>query len=151
MTTCYMHNVYLCFLPAHTSHGLQPLDNGVFNVLKAAYRIELSNLAILTDAAPVDKINFIRCYTKARQAITPRTIKNSFRTTGNWPINRKKALNHPEIQPDNPEREATPSPAYPDQATVLTPKTSRAIIDFSKEKSPTSRLIFRKIGKAFKA
>ena len=75
MTICFLNNVYLCFLPAHTSHGLQPLDNGIFNVIKAAYRKELSQLASLTDASPVDKIKFIRCYSKAREAVTKRTIQ----------------------------------------------------------------------------
>ena len=100
MTACFFNNVYYCFLPAYTSHRLQPLDNGVFNVLKATYRKELGNLAALTDSAPIDKIKFIRCYATARVAIIKRTIKSSFRTTGNWPINREKALSHPEIQPD---------------------------------------------------
>jgi hypothetical protein len=43
-------------LPAHCSHGLQPLDNGVFNASKAAYRKELQKLTSLTDSAPVDKV-----------------------------------------------------------------------------------------------
>ena len=99
MTMCFLSNVYLCFVPAHTSHGLQPLDNGIFNALKASYRQELHKLGSLTDAAPVDKINFIRCYTIARKAgMTPRTIKSGWRTTGNWPIDRQKALSHPEPQ-----------------------------------------------------
>ncbi len=84
MTVCFMHNVYLCFLPAHTSHGLQPLDNGVFNLLKAAYRLELAKLASLTDAAPVDKINFIRCYAAARSCITHQAV--IFSLQDNWPV-----------------------------------------------------------------
>ena len=81
---CFNNNIYLCFLPAHTSHGLQPLDNGIFNAVKAAYRKELSSLASLTDAAPMDKINFLRYYSKAREAsMTERNIKSGFRTTGN--------------------------------------------------------------------
>src|SRR5580704_3932823 len=106
MTICFFNNVYLCYLPAHTSHSLQPLNNGVFNACKTAYRKELAKLANLTDSAPVDKINFIRCYAKARkEGITKRNIQSGFRVTGNWPINRYKALNHPEIQQD---KEATP-------------------------------------------
>ncbi len=31
MTMCYLHNVYLLFLPAHTPHVLQPLDLGCFS------------------------------------------------------------------------------------------------------------------------
>ena len=67
MTTCFLHNLYCCYLPAHCSHDHQPLDKGVFNATKAAYRKELAKLASLTDFAPVDKINFIRAYAKARE------------------------------------------------------------------------------------
>ncbi|KAF6528117.1 hypothetical protein HZS61_008419 [Fusarium oxysporum f. sp. conglutinans] len=62
MATCFLNNVYCCYLPAHCSHGLQPLDNGVFNASKAAYRKELQKLTSLTDSAPVDKVNFIKAY-----------------------------------------------------------------------------------------
>src|SRR4051812_53534 len=99
MTLCFLNNVYLCFLPAYTSHGLQPLDNGVFNAVKAVYRRKLGKLASLTDSAPIDKINFMRCYKVAREeGFTAKNIKSAFRTTGNWPISRAKALRHPEIQ-----------------------------------------------------
>ena len=74
MEECFWHNIHLCFLPAHSSHGLQPADNGHFNVLKRAYRKELESLDSLTDSAPVGKINFIRCFAKARAAVTKRTI-----------------------------------------------------------------------------
>jgi hypothetical protein len=48
----------LLFLPAHCSHGQQPLDNAIFNVIKGAYWKEPQKLASLTDSAPVDKVNF---------------------------------------------------------------------------------------------
>jgi len=57
MATCFLNNVYCCYLPAHCSHGLQPLDNGVFNASKAAYRRELERFALLTDSTPMDKVN----------------------------------------------------------------------------------------------
>src|SRR5437667_1258525 len=122
---CFNNNIYLCFLPAHTFHGLQPLDNGIFNAVKAVYQKELSLLASLTDAAPVNKINFLRCYSKAREAgMTERNIKSGFCTTGNWPISRQKALNHPEIQKD---KEATPKLETP-ESVLETPYKSRQIM-----------------------
>ncbi|KAM5529027.1 transposase [Fusarium oxysporum f. sp. phaseoli] len=101
MATGFLNNVYCCYLPAHCSHGLQPLDNGIFSVIKGVYRKELQKLASLTDSAPVDKVNFIRAYSKAREAgMRKEIILSGWRFTGNWPINRHKALTHPEIQPD---------------------------------------------------
>ncbi|KAF4456811.1 hypothetical protein F53441_1162 [Fusarium austroafricanum] len=56
----------LIILDGHGSH-VSPLDNSVFNASKAAYRKELQKLASLTDSAPVDKVNFIKAYAKARE------------------------------------------------------------------------------------
>ncbi|KAK6063722.1 transposase [Seiridium cupressi] len=146
MVSCYRNNVFLCFLPAHTSHGLQPLDNGVFNILKAAYRRELAKFAFLTDAAPVDKINFLRCYINAKKAVKEHHIRSAWAHTGNHPISRTKALTHPEIQPD---REGTPDQAATEIGLDRTPTSSRQINDLSKDRSPTTRLLLRKVAKAF--
>ena len=78
MATCFLNNVYYCYLPAHCSHGFQPLDNGPFNALKMAYRKELEKLAFLTNSTPVDKVNFIRAYTKAQEVgMTSKNILSS--------------------------------------------------------------------------
>lgn len=103
MVECFRTNIFLAYLPAHTSHGLQALDNGIFNVLKVAYEKLISQLNSITESAPVSKINFVRCLVEARKAITERTIRGGFSHTGTWPINRQKALSHPEIQPDKKE------------------------------------------------
>ncbi|KAK8073176.1 hypothetical protein PG994_004075 [Apiospora phragmitis] len=115
------------------SHGLQPLDNGVLNSLKACYRRELGKLVSLTDSRPVDKVNFIRCYARAREAaFTKQNIKSGWKVTGNWPISRRQAMNHPEIQED---RVAGPN--------------SREIKDMGAGKSPTTRRLFGKAAHAF--
>ncbi|RKK11243.1 hypothetical protein BFJ66_g18304, partial [Fusarium oxysporum f. sp. cepae] len=153
MATCFLNNVYCCYLPAYCSHGLQPLDNGVFNVSKAAYRKELQKLASLTDSAPVDKVNFIKAYAKAREVgMTKKNILSGWRVTGNWPISRRKALIHPEIQPD--KKEATPgSDGHRDGQldSDNTPKTSRHIRDMGKNKSPSTRRRYSVLSKGFEA
>ncbi|KAF4335137.1 Fot2 transposase [Fusarium beomiforme] len=127
----------------------RPLDNGVFNASKTAYRKELEKLASLTDSAPVDKVNFIRAYAKAREvAMTSKNILSGWRITGNWPISRAKALRHPEIQADRVE--TTPEPvAY--LGSDDTPKTSRQIRDLSRNKSPGSRKRYSVIARGFEA
>ncbi|KAK8859480.1 Pogo transposable element with ZNF domain [Apiospora arundinis] len=149
MAVCFLNNVYCCCLPAHTSHGLQPLDNGVFNSLKVAYRRVFGKLASLTDVRPVDKVNFIRCYARAREAaFTPQTIKSGWKVTGNWPISRRQALNHPEIQQDGaPEQVDQPPEKPPDSPSI--PKNSREIKDMGHGKSPATRRLFRKAAYAF--
>ncbi|KAJ3455352.1 hypothetical protein MRS44_013952 [Fusarium solani] len=153
MATCFLNNVYCCYLPAHCSHGLQPLDNGVFNVVKGAYRKELQMLASLTDSAPVDKVNFIRAYAKAREAgMKKEIILSGWMVTRNWPINRHKALSHPEIQPDREkllEQLKTPSP--PQLHSDDTPTTSRQVRDLAKHRSRPTRRKYSKIAKGVEA
>ncbi|OBS17237.1 hypothetical protein FPOA_12264 [Fusarium poae] len=153
MATCFMNNVYCCYLPAHCSHGLQPLDNGVFNALKAAYRRELERFASLTDSAPMDKVNFIRAYAKARRVgMTKKNILSGWRVTGNWPISRAKALRHPEIQQDRPNGSprVTPEPR-PYLGSDDTPQTSRQIRDLGLNKTPKTRRRYNVIAKGFEA
>ncbi|KAF6517625.1 hypothetical protein HZS61_003186 [Fusarium oxysporum f. sp. conglutinans] len=153
MATCFLNNVYCCYLPAHCSHGLQPLDNGIFNVIKGAYRKELQKLASLTDSAPDDKVHFIRAYAKAREAgMRKDIILSGWRFTGNWPINRYKALAHPEIQPDKEkllEEFKTPSP--PQLHSDDTPKTSRQVRDLAKHRSRPTRRKYSKMAKGLEA
>ena len=148
MGTCFLNNVYCCYLPAHCSHGLQPLDNGIFNVLKRSYRQELQKYAILSDSTPVDKVNFIRAYAKARKAaMVEKTIRSGWRVTGNWPISRSKALRHPEIQADKEEVIVEAAPYLPDN----TPKCGRHIRDLARNKTPGTRRQFAVIAKGFDA
>jgi uncharacterized coiled-coil protein SlyX len=132
---------------------LQPLDNRVFNVVKGAYRKELQKLASLTDSAPVGKVNFIRAYAKAREAgMKKEIILSGWRVTGNWPINRHKALSHPEIQPDREkllEQLKTPSP--PQLHSDDTPTTSRQVRDLAKHRSRPTRMKYSKIAKGVEA
>jgi len=148
MATCFLNNIYCCYLPSHCSYGLQLLDNSVFNASKAAYRKELEKLALLTDSTPVDKVNFIRAYAKARETgMTKRNILSGWRVTGNWPISRSKALRHPEIQEDK-AKQTTPEPR-PYLGSDDTPKTSRQIRDLSKNKTPATRRRYAVIAKGF--
>jgi hypothetical protein len=148
MSFCFLNNIYCCYFPAHCSHRMQPLDNGPFNSLKAAYRKELKTLNSLNDSRPIDKIKFIRAYSKARsQGLTEQNIKSAFRTTGNWPISRRKALSHPEIQqiqePSTPDRKLAPETGY------VTLKTSRNARDMGINKRPTIRRRYGIISKGF--
>lgn len=153
MVTCFLNNVYCCYLPAHTSHGLQPLDNGPFNALKLFYKQFLAQYNIVANSAPVDKLNFIRCLKAAREAAyKPSTIISSWRVTGNYPISRRKALAHDEINPDVEKRAWTPetrlAPDIPDDVE-FTPTKSRQIKDMGIDKSPSTKYQFKKIAKGF--
>lgn len=149
MTICFRNNVFCCYLPAHCSHGLQPLDNGVFNAVKKYYRGLLGSWQSLTDSAPVDKINFIKALAEARtKGMTSQTIKSAWKTTGNYPISRRKALSHPEIQEDKEKRRAEREPVSDDDM----PKSGRDIMNLAgPNANAADRHKFRKIGLAFDA
>ena len=66
MCTCKQNKVDILYLPAHSSHVLQPLHLGTFSPLKSRYRKEIADLAYLDDAAPVKKRPFIKAYQKAQ-------------------------------------------------------------------------------------
>ncbi|KAG6997196.1 hypothetical protein FocnCong_v015290 [Fusarium oxysporum f. sp. conglutinans] len=142
----------LIILDGHGSHAT-PLDNGVFNASKAAYRRELERFASLTDSASMDKVNFIRAYAKARRVgMTKKNILSGWRVTGNWPISRAKALRHPEIQQDrrNGSPRVTPEPR-PYLGSDGTPQTSRQIRDLGLNKTPKTRRRYNVIAKGFEA
>jgi hypothetical protein len=113
----------------------------------------LEKFASLTDSTPVDKVNFIRAYARAREVgMTKKNILSGWRVTGNWPISREKALRHPEIQEDKPRGspKATPEKA-PYFGSDDTPKTSRHIRDLGLNKSPSTRRRYTVIAKGFEA
>lgn len=105
MTFCFNHNINCLYLPAHTSHGLQALDNAVFACLKRAYEAQIDQLNSLTDGSPVGKMNLVKCLKIAREAVSKKTIQKGFAHTGTWPISRAKALQHPEINNFLPENQ----------------------------------------------
>lgn len=165
---CLEHNIYVLFLPAHTSHVLQPLDLTIFSPLKRAYRKELQNLSSLLDSTPIGKRNFLVCYQKARQeSFTPSNIKAGWRTTGLWPASMAKPLMSPLLLENSNKSTALPSqtseimpilpPEVPDTLTkVSTPKGRkdihlqlRTLASGSHDQLPEQRLLFRKIVKGY--
>src|SRR5437773_8833756 len=150
MYNCFRHNIFLVYLPPHSSHVLQPLDVGVFSALKRAYRRYLADLAMLTDSSPIGKLNFLRCYVKARtDGISENNIKAGFRGTGIWPRNKVKALSSRQVVA--PKRPLTPEPTQAPSFGIQTPKgrlDAQKLLDSTGIKSPTTRLAFRKLAKA---
>ena len=161
---CLEHNIYLLFLPAHTSHVLQPLDLTVFSSLKRAYRKELQKLSSLIDSTPMDKRNFLIYYQKARQdSITPSNINSGWRTTGLWAVSIAKPLMSPLLlensnkstNPILPNAQETPI-RHPEVSStsigLQTPKGRkdpysqiRTLASGSHDQLPTQRLLFRKV------
>jgi hypothetical protein len=93
MMTCYLNNVYLLFLPTHTSHVLQALDLGCFSSLKTTYRRQIGDFNTLTDETRIEKARFLEFYSKARQiGLSKVNIQSGWRATGLYPKNVHKPL-----------------------------------------------------------
>jgi len=79
-------------MPPHTTHLLQPLDVGVFNSYKAAYRRAVSDPAlddIFVDGAPEAVQSRLRMLARSLianlQAMTTKNIRRAFYHTGIYP------------------------------------------------------------------
>ena len=146
MTICYLNNVHLLFLPAHTSHVLQPLDLGCFSSLKAEYLKQVGEYAAITDATRVGKANFLEFYAKARQiGLSKINIESGWRATRLYPKNVNKPLCSRWVV--TPRLKTPPPPPNPN---ISTPKRGRDLLRLLAEnrKSPSSRLSIRKVATA---
>ena len=155
MWICKQHQIQLLYLPAHSSHVLQPLDLAPFSVIKSSYRQQIQELASLDDAAPVKKERFITCYYQAREAgLTERVIRAGWLATGLSPFNINKVLTSSQVS----QRPTTPlsqqQPQQPPQGFLSTPQGPRDLY-IAKHKVQScesigrmTRLLLQKAGKA---
>ncbi len=173
MWHCYINDVYLLYLPAHSSHVLQPLDLSFFGPLKTAYRRELGDLVLLRGPVPFNKRDFLKAYSRARRAAgTSRIIRAGWVATGLWPINVERplsnglvlkadevALNKADSQQQQQDNTG-PSSAYHSQSArmVQTPHRSQEVHKLLGSRvgqlqqlyraDPVARVTFSKIAKS---
>lgn len=88
MWKCYEGNVRALYLPARSSHVMQPLDVTVFGPLKTYYHQETAAFASLPASSPIDKQRFLRAYEVAREkAFSEKNVRSGFKATGICPLN----------------------------------------------------------------
>ena len=93
MWNCFDNNIYVVYLPAHTSHVLQPLDLSVFSPLKHAYRKHLNNINTWAESTVVGKQIMLDCILRARrEAVTAQNARARWKATGLWPVSMAKPL-----------------------------------------------------------
>lgn len=155
---CYKNDIYLLFLPPHTSHVLQPLDISIFSPIKAYYRQALAKYLDLEDSTPYGKMVFLRCYHEARKlGLTERNIRAGWLGSGLWPVNMAKPLMSKFVLPEQESQKTTPRTPlqaarvkrYSNSIVFNTPRRSqqiRTVLNSISLTDPTARLLFRKIG-----
>lgn len=160
MWICFQNNIRLLYMPAHSSHVLQPLDLAVFSRLKSSYRAQIEKLAKYENAAPIKKIRFVKYYNQARQdALKEIYIRAGWRGTGLVPWNPQKVLKSSQISQDSctpktPKKR--PHSAIDDTLEVLkTPENRRQLVLSQNRLLQTQkcsqkvRILFEKTAKAF--
>jgi DDE superfamily endonuclease len=142
MTICFLNNVYILFLPAHTSHVTQPLDLGCFSSFKTEYRRLVGDLMAETDISRVGKAKFLEFYGQARLVgLRSSNICSGWKSTGLYPLSRRKPLSNPWVIT---KRAVTPSP--PPETSITTPTNSNSVHTLfnAPSRTPNTRLMVRK-------
>ncbi|KAJ6096532.1 hypothetical protein N7486_007278 [Penicillium sp. IBT 16267x] len=155
---CEDHNIILFFLPAHSSHLLQPLDVGVFSAYKH-WHSEWVYDATVSGYEKITKDDFLSAIAQIRQkTFKPSTIKLGFRLTGLWPINPSLIIDSL-VDSARDFSYNTPSPpsstASQDSSDLSTPKTAERVKrleerledKINRMQQPSHRLI-KKLSKA---
>jgi len=91
-TFCKKNAIVCLCMPAHASHLLQPLDVGVFGLLKRTYR-KLLEKRIITGNNYIDKEDFLSLYLSACvKVFTPDNICKGFAGAGLKLFNKEWVL-----------------------------------------------------------
>ncbi|RYO92532.1 hypothetical protein DL764_008115 [Monosporascus ibericus] len=169
MWTCLINRIYIVFLPSHSSYVWQPLDMGIFSVLKRRFRYWFRERCYGRSSEATDKTDFLWALATAWKEVmgVSRYIKQGFKASGMWPINRDRALKSPYVKKSNgagnaPVAKPSAILQQPDFLEPIasiglnTPKSSKDLKILEKALikvdpafgKATGRLLFRKVGKA---
>ena len=96
------NRIILAIFPPHSTHTLQPLDDGLFGPLASAYSSELSSHHSASQGLlPVKKADFYGLFKLAyAKSFTESNIISSFEATGIWPMDPSPVLDR--LQPTTP-------------------------------------------------
>jgi hypothetical protein len=102
LSHCIEHKILLFLLVPHSSHIVQPLDAGLFRVVK----LHLSGNAAPTfqlGVSRIQKAEWLEAYYPAHDAVfSIENIKSCFSSTGIHPFNPDKAFNRIPAKPQKP-------------------------------------------------
>ncbi|CAD6958079.1 unnamed protein product [Tilletia controversa] len=91
LQTARKHNVHVLSLPAHSTHGMAPLDRTCFAPLKVAWAECQRWEFFMTGVIRRDGV--VRLYEEARKkAMTPANIISGYAATGIWPLKGISAI-----------------------------------------------------------
>ena len=89
---CKENNIISLCLPAHSSHLTQPLDVGVFGLLKKAYSTEISHLA-RANITYITKDDFFPAFRTAfKKVFTIQNVQGGFKGAGLVPLDPEAVI-----------------------------------------------------------
>jgi len=89
---CIQNNIKLLILPPHSSYFTQPLDIGIFSLLKE-YLLQVLSPIILANIATLHKAEWFKIFIKVRlKAFSKNNILGSWKEAGLELFNPKKVL-----------------------------------------------------------
>ena len=89
---CMDHDIMVLLLPPHSSHLTQPLDVGIFSLLKRRMSEELDKI-LRYGYSNIKKFEWANCYRLARpDAIKPSNVKSAWSGAGLIPLNSQKVI-----------------------------------------------------------
>jgi hypothetical protein len=137
---CAANDIITVCMPPHSSHLLQPLDVGVFAVLKRLYGHAVEN-RMRCGVNHIDKDDFLTMYADIRdKAYTIQNIKSGFLSTGISPFDRERVLSKLDIQLRTP----TP-PSTSHSSANWSPKTPNNIKNLIRQTNTINRLINQRL------
>ena len=121
---CAGVDIILFPFPPHTTHFLQPLDGKPFLALKHYFRQSNTQISRWGFSA-ADKASFLEEMPKIREnAFKSRTIRNSFKERGLWPLDPEKILSTLRQQVEEPELQIFNGSPPPQSSPTVTPSIS---------------------------
>jgi len=136
---CEENKIITLCMPPHSSHLLQPLDVGYFNLLKQAYGREIEHL-IRCSITHVSKTEFFPAFYAAYQAtMTERNIKAAFRGAGLVPLDPESVVSKLDVQLRTP----TPAEEVASPTTPWASKTPKTVLEAQSQSEYLDRRIRR--------
>ena len=131
--------IILFCLPPHTTHLLQPLDNGSFSSLKSHWRRECQRFYAQNPGKVISRRNFMGVFQKAWvQGMSISNVIGCFRATGVYPVDRRvPPLSQLSQEMSSPTRSA-PTPYVP----FCTPRKEGATDDMPSCTEPPQPPVF---------
>jgi hypothetical protein len=134
---CAENDIIPIYMPAHSSHLLQPLDIGCFGVLKRAYSKVVEAQARL-NRVRLDKTDFLEAYRTARtDAFKPETILNSFTGAGIIPFDPQHVISKLDVRLITPPR---PISCGSDSSRIFTTRTPQIVKEVRRQASSIRKI-----------